>query len=321
MLPTPQQGRVDQRLSEILIAYKNPAYFAGEFFPVVPGLKDDTGLIPTFGKAHLRHYTTSKRAVYDESDHRINFEMGTDLKYSIDYYDLETYVPDRIKKQFRSPFDALAGAQLTVAEALFLEREVAAAAALTSTSILSQNVTLSGTDQWTNPTASDPLGDIDAAVAAVRAALGVDPNVISIHHDVLVALRRHDAFKALATAGIQGGQQFRDRLSVNSTIEALKAYYGFEKVIVPTNRRVTSKPGQTDTVGQVWNKDVIVFYVPPAPGLFQQSLGYSFQVEGGNMQTVVRRAPKDKGDLVEAQWAYQDAILMPEAAYLIKNAG
>jgi len=103
MFPKLSNGRVDPILTKILLAYTNPQYYADRILPTVPGLKEESGVIPKMGNSHLRVYS-SKRSLYDEGDHRITFTVSTDDTYKIDYYDLENYVPDRLQKQIAKTF-------------------------------------------------------------------------------------------------------------------------------------------------------------------------------------------------------------------------
>lgn len=319
--PTVSQGRVDQRLTNVLLAYTNENYYADKFFPIVGGLKDDSGYVPKMGKQHLRTYST-KRALYDRSSHEIKFTIDTDDTYKIDYYDLESFVPDRIKDQFRAPFDALNAAQITTLEAMKLDRDIAAAAALTDTSILTNYVTLSGTSQFSDHVNSDPLGKIKTACQTIFGKIGRMPNRMSIEHRVLDELAMHPQIREVAMAKIAGGVPATAALDGSSVINVIKAQFPWIKeVVVPMGIKITSQEGQTETIGEVWNKDIVVYYTPDSPTLMAPSFGYSFQLQNQNMRSVVRRdAVSDKGDIVETDWAYQDKILDANSAYLIKSA-
>lgn len=319
MMPTVTNGRVDQRLTNVLLAYTNPAYFADRIFPVVGGLKDDTGLIPTFGKSHLRQYS-SKRSLYDESQHRVDFQINTDKTYRIDYCDLSVYVPDRLKEQMRSPFDAHSAANLTAIEALKLEREIAVAALMTSTTVLTNNTDLTSTAaRHYDQTTSTPLKDIETAVEGVFLKTGRQANKLTIERSVANALRSHADIKAISIAKINGGKGTQPSLSKDGLVETLKSWFNLEDVIIVQNVMLTSKEGQTDVLGTVWGKDIVAYYCPSAPSIMTPSFGYSFQLQDYNLRSVIRRAVSDKGDEVEAMWGYQDNVVDADAAYLVKG--
>lgn len=320
MFPQVTSGRIDPQLTNILLAYSNPMFLADQILPTVPNLKDEAGHIPQLGTSHLRVYT-SKRSVYDESSHRIGFEVSNDAKYHIDYYDLDAYVPDRLQQQLQSPFDAQNIAQKTALDSLKLEREVGLAALMTSTAIITQNTTLSGSSKYTDGANSNPDSDFDTARDAVQNGIGREANAMYMSRKVANALRRHPFFLQIAQSSLNGGKAKGDALSVNGLIETLKAWYNLDYVFVGSQIKVTSQQGQaTVTKGAVWGDDVVFFYRPTGPALMEPSFGYSFQLAGQNLRTSIRRHENDKGDLVRVDWAYQDKILDTNAAYLIKNA-
>lgn len=317
-MPKVNQGRVDQQLTNVLLAYTNPNYFADMIFPVVGGLKDDNGIIPSMGKAHLRTYV-SKRSVSDEGDHRIDFQIDNTQKYAIDYYDLSVYLAQRIIDQMRSPFDARNGAQFTCIEGLKLEREIAVAASLTSTTILTNNQDFTSTTarQYQTASTSTPLTDIGDAVEGVFLKTGRQANKLIIESRVANALRRHADIKAIAIAGLNGGKSKITELSESGLVETLKSWFNLEQVIIVKGVKVTSKEGQTVTMGRIWNPDIVAYYCPSVPALMAPSFGYSFQLAGENLRTIVREVKH--GEEVEVDWAYQDMIVDADAAYLLKG--
>lgn len=319
MFPKITSGHVDVQLTNVLLAYTNGEYVADQILPVVPNLAKETGKIPQMGNSHLRTYS-SKRSLYDQSAHRVSFSFNNDNTYAIDYFDLSSYVPDRLQEQLDAPFDARNAAQMTVMQALMLEREVALAAIMTSTAVLTNNTTLSGSSQYTDPT-SDPATDFDTARDSIQSKIGREANGMLMSRNVANALRRHPWFLEIAQSVIKGGTPTGKALSVEGLVEVLKSWYKLEYVVIGSAIKITSQQGQTETKGQVWGNDIVFFYRASSPSLFEPSFGYSFQLQGKQLQTRVRREPvEDKGDVVEVLWAYQDNILDVNAAYLIKSA-
>ena len=318
--PRLTSGRIDPQLTEILLAYTNPEYLADQIMPTVPNLTQESGYLGTLGNTHLRQFA-SKRSLFDQSAHRMEFTVSNDKRYAIDYYDRSAYVPDRLADQMQLPFDAQKIAQFTVMNSLQLEREVALATQMTSTAVLTQNTTLSGTSKYSDPTNSNPDTDFDTARETVWSAIGRPANAVLMSYKVANALRRHPFFLEIAKSSMAGGGGKLTSLSVSGLIETLKSWYELDYVFIGKTIKITSREGQTETKGTVWGDDVVWFNRPAAPSLFAPSFGYSFQLAGQNLQTRVRRETnEDKGDIVEVLWAYQDYILDPAAAYLIKSA-
>lgn len=309
--PQLTNGRVDKQLSNILMAYTNADFIVDQVLPTVPNLKEESGKIASLGNAHLRVYD-SKRALWDESGHRMEYTISNSDSYQIEYHDLESYLPDRLLAQLQDPFDGRRDAGVSLSQAIMLERESALATALTSTSLLTNNTTLSGTSQWSDKANSDPLGDIETARTSVHSKTGREATDIIVERRVLVALKEHPAVV----------NQFTGYSSVSQekVIAFLKDYFGFKRVHVAKSIYVSSQEGQTEALGHVWNKDVIVFSRPDMPSLFAPSFGYSFKLQGQDMRADLRRHSNDLGDILRVMYAYQDKILDADSAYLIKNA-
>lgn len=321
IFPRVTQGRVDQNLTNVLLAYKNARFYADLIFPTVGGLKDDSGLIPKMGKSHLRQFA-AKRGLWDETEHRISFEIDSSDRYAIDYFDLDSYLPDRLIKQWKLPFDAHNAAQMTLIDSLKLSRDIAVAEILTNKAVITNNqdFTSTATRRYDNA-ASTPLKDIEDAIDGVRLKTGRPANALTIEKSVANALRRHADFKNLAIARLNGGATVAEALSESGLIALLKGQFeGLEYVTILDNVKMTTKKGQTEVLGAVWNPDIVAYYRPSVPALMTPSFGYSFQLDGEVLRTVIRREPKsDKGDLVEVDWAYQDKIVDADAAYLLKK--
>lgn len=317
--PKLTNGRVDPQLTNILLAYTNDSYIAGEILPTVPNLKEESGKIPEMGQAHLRSYE-AKRALWDDGEHRIEFQISNDKSYQIDYYDLSVYVPDRLQEQLQKPFNARNAAQKTVMESLMLIREKALADAMGDNAILTNYTTLSGTSQYTDKVNSNPDTDFDTARDSVQSNIGREANAMYMSRKVANALRRHPFFLEIALQSLGGGAGKPKSLSINALIETLKSWYDLDYVFIGKAINITSNEGQTVSKAAVWGDDVAFFYRPTSPSLYAPSFGYSFQLSGKNMQTRVRRHTEDKGDVVEVLWAYQDKIIDADSAYLIEDA-
>ena len=302
--------RVDQRLSNVLMAYTNQQYIAGQIFPTI--FTDiRTGLIPVLGTSHFRIYDT-RRALYDESSHRMQFEISTDLTYKIQDFDLDQYLPDQLLEEQKKPFNLRRDAGFSIMQAMMLERENALAALFTSTAIITNNTTLSGTDQWTDKVNSDPSDDVETGRTTIFNAIGREANSIYMNRTVFNALKYHPQFLNRVT-GIE-------KLTPSQVINLIKDLWEVENVFVGKNIKVNSNEGQTVTKTQVWGDDVVLFYRAPRASLYEPSFGYNFMIKGKDRKQTNRRHQNDKGVLERVDWSYQDKILDTNAIYLIKDA-
>lgn len=309
--PKLQNGRVDKQVTNVLLAYTNPEFVAPQILPTVPNLKEESGLIASLGNEHFRVYD-SVRTLYDESEHRMEFKISNDKRYNIEYHDLELYLPDRLQNQIDLPFNVRRDGGISLMQAMMLEREAGLASAMTSTSILTNNTTLSGTSQFNDFTNSDPASVIEQARTSVQNKTGYEANSILMSRKVFNTLKRHPFFLNLVR-GV-------NVLSANGLIQLMKDYFEVENVIIGKTIYNSAKEGQTESLTQLWGNDLVVFYRPQTASLLAPSFGYNFALQGENLRATVRRHHNDKGDILGLDYAYQDKILDVNAAYLVKSA-
>lgn len=310
MFPKLTSGRVDTQVTSVLQAYTNPDFIADKILPAVP-VSEESGKIASIENEHLRVYD-SRRSLYDEGGHRMEFKISNSDSYQIEYYDLEAYVPDRLQKQLQAPFVARRDAGISVMQAMMLERENGLAAAMTDTNVLTNNVTLAGGDQFSDFANSTPEDVFEDARTAVHAAIGREANSVYMSRKVFNTLKRHPFFLNLVK-GIRV-------LDGNMLTQLIKDYFEVKNVFVGKSIKVTSNEGQTEAKSVVWGDDVVFFYRPDSASLYEPSFGYQFTLAGQNLRADTRRHHNDLGDIERVMWAYQDKILDTNAAYLIKNA-
>lgn len=307
--PKLSTSRVDTINTRVLQAYTNDEFVADKVLPVLP-VTEESGKLAGIGNEHLRVYT-SKRSLNDEGQHRMEFSYTSDDTYAIDYYDLEIYAAQRLQDQVQSPFDVRRDAGIVLRQALMLEREMALATALASTSIMSNNATLSGTAQWNDFNNSDPAANIETGRDSVQSKCGKEANSAIIPRSVLNKLKYHplitNYYKGIST------------ISGSMVLAAVRDLFEIENIFVPKPIYVSSKEGQTETKASVWGKHVVLFYKPAAPSLFQPSFGYQIKLQGQDMRLSYRRSENDTGDMIKLETAYQDKILDTNCGYLIKN--
>lgn len=309
--PTLQNGRVDKLVTSVLQAYTNPQFIASGILPAVPGLKEESGKIGAISNSHLRVYD-SRRALNDEGQHRMEFSYSQDDSYRVEYFDLEVFLPDRLQNQLDQPFNARRDAATVLMQALMLERENALAAALTSTAVLTQNVTLAGGDKFSDFANSSPEDVIETGRTAVFNAIGRDPNAMYMSRTVFNTLKRHPFFLQM----VKG----LNILSPDALAQLIKDYFQLDFLFVGKSVKVSSAEGQAETKTSVWGDDVVLFYRPTVGSLYEPAFGYQFVLSGQNVRTDIRRHENDLGDIVRVMWAYQDKILDTNAGYLIKAA-
>lgn len=307
---TLQNSKVEPLVTNVLLAYTNNDFIADMVLPSLP-VKEEAGKIGEMGTNHLRIYD-SKRSLSDEGQHRMEFVYTQDKSYMVEYYDLESYIPDRLINQAQDPFDPKRDAGISLLQALKLERENALAAAMTSTAVVTNNVTLSGTSQFNDYVNSSPEDVIETGRNTIQLAIGREANSMIIGRKVFNTLKRHPFFLEM----VKGVKV----ISASVLMELLKDYFEVKNVFIAKAIKISSEEGQAVTKAAVWNNDIVLFYRPDSASMFEPSFGYQFTLTGQNMRASTRRHTNDVGDIEKVEWAYQDKVLDPNCAYLIKNA-
>ena len=301
---TPRDVVVDPVLSNVSVAYKNEEYIAEQVFPVFTVGKQG-GKYYKYDKSALRRNKTNRAAGSPANE--VEYGLTTDSFYCEDHA-LKEAIPFEVIEQADAALNPEMDATESVTEMLLIDKEVALATSLTNTSIVTQNVTLSGTDQWSDFDNSDPFDDIRTGINTVQTAIGRRPNTIILGQQTFNKLIDHpdivDRIKYTSGTGI--------------TADMLARLFDVKRVLIGSAVQNTAVEGQADSLAYIWGKHAIICYVADAPKLKQVTLGYHFTYK-------TREAEKwDDGDAkaryVRVHDNYVQEFVAAEAAYLIKNA-
>lgn len=310
MVGSQQVALVDKLLTQVSNKIVPEGYISEMILPMVQ-VKQTTGLLGSYGNNHLRIETTitTGKNKYPRIDTR---------QYSTQTYNIETHgLSDVITKaafaNVEAPFDAEADTTDELTTHLWLGKEKALADSLTSTSVLTNNVTLSGTDQYSDYANSDPIGDFATARSTVFNAVGKAPDTAIMSWDVYNILRFHPdlitnlGFNQQRPGGLNG-------------VELAKAM-DVKRVLIGEAVYNSAKEGQADSISSVWGKHIIFCVAPKVSEKRQISLGYRFQQFGPPRKVyknAVSNPPGAKEILVDDH--YQQLISTATAGYLIKDA-
>jgi hypothetical protein len=216
-----------------------------------------------------------------------------------------------------------------VVNELLLGHEKEVAAKLTSTSVMTQNVTLAGVTQLSDFTNSDPLD----VFADMRLALKHVPYVVGqngllragMAPEVLEILRQHPDLQARFgnTDGLLSLANLAELMGVN------------EIVVLSSWKDTADDAASSATEARVWGKDIVVAYVNPSKEPETMAFGYTvfsrMPGTGGINPEFAMGAPIRVRDYREEQrgggttWREADAawdlkVVLPTLGYLIKDA-
>lgn len=302
---------VDKLLTGVSSAYIPKGFISEQILPTVQS-KQYSGLLGKYGTNHLRIENSIKggRGKYRQVETRVY----STLSYLIEGHGLEGFVSKEDYANVEEPFDAERDEVLGISTMLWLEKEKILADTLTNTSIITQNVTLSGTSQFNDFANSDPIGVSATARSTILNASGLMPNLAIMDIQVWNQLRFHpQMLDALGYKWARPGGLQEDEMA-----RAL----GVDKVLFGTARYESAKEGQTSSLASVWGKGLIFAVAPDKPEIMQKSLGYLVRPIGSQPRKVYKETnfnpPGSVKVLVEDE--YDMLISDVTCGYLVANS-
>jgi hypothetical protein len=301
----------DITLTNAALAYRNDTMIAEQIFPTLrTRLQAGKHFIYDRGRFRLQDTLRGSGANSNEVD----LKVTEGLPYFTKDHALKQFVTDEDRDNAESPMDPFIDATENVMDRLLIAREKEVADMITNTANLTQNTTLSGTDQWSDYDNSDPFEDIEVAREAIHQGTGVFPNVMVIGMPVWFKLKHHPVFMERI--------KYTQRGQVN--VDLLASLLEIPKVLIGGAYYNSSNEGQADSTAYVWGKDVVLGYVEPVarPKMFSLGVTYNWLDKSLNVERMRGVDEEDrKGTYVRAgNWYYDTKITAPDAGYLIKGA-
>jgi len=306
--PTTRDVHVDAALSNISIAYKNAKYIADMVFPIIP-----------VDKASDYYYTWTKDFWFRNHVERrgpgaVYAEAGLQLsttQYNCVNKGLSFPIPDEIVANEDAGVDIEAAGAEFLADQFLLDREIAIKGKIMDASVWTSSTTLSGTDQWSDYENSDPLGDIDTGIETIKGLTGQSPNVALVNEQGLHRLRRHPDLLDL----------YKYTVKANLTLDQIAQAIGVEKILVGDAVYNSANEGATFSGAYIWDKNMILMYVAPSPGLLVPSAGYSFVWKQYGFTVPITRVRDELRDreILKANHAFDQKVTSADCGYEIIN--
>lgn len=305
---TPAGARVvDPVLTTAARGYQNAAFVGISLFPYV-SVNARAGKVLAFGKESFQVYDTARAPGSDIK--RINLGYAGE-SYALVDHALAAQVPVELVEEARAVpgIDLASAAVRTVQDAMALRLEVEQAGLATNpASYPSGNqVTLSGTSQWSHAD-SDPMVAIEQAKDVVRGKIGRRPNVLVIGPAVFSALKTHP--------------KVVDRLKYTqreiATPELLASLFGVAKVLVGEAVKADAQGNFAD----VWGKHAVLAYTETAgpADLGRPTFGYTYRLANYPVVGQARYDGDTRTWLYDVADAVAPVIAGPIAGYLFTNA-
>jgi len=304
MEPTMRDVHQDAILTNVSIKFTNGEMIADRVFPRVKVKKESDKYY-----IYTRDFRipNTHRAMGAETK-KIGWNVTTD-SYFCEEYGLHDDIFDRMRTNVDVPLDLDIDTTENITSALMRDREKRVADIAFSTSFITTYDTLTGADQWSDFAGSDPLGDLQTAITTVKEACGKVPNKVVMGTQVMAGLRNHpDLLERIKYT--QKGIVTADLLS--------SLLPGNPEIIVGDGMIDSSQEGDSESLGYVWGKRVLVAYIESSPSLRSMSLGYQFYSEDRN--TKKWRKEEIRADRVEVDEVSDEVLVSATCGYLIVDA-
>lgn len=305
------KAQIDKFLTMASKGYMPQGFIADQLLPVV-NVKEKSGKLAGYGNNHLRIVNT----IIGGRGKAPRFESITRSSdtYFVESHGLEGIVTADDYRNVEQPYDAEKDEVMGLVTVLKLGREKSLADALGATATMTRNTTLSGTSQFSDYVNSDPLAKFEAAQSSVYDGCGSAPDTAIMSWKVMNKLSYHPGI--LESLGFQMNRA--GTLKEQEIASAMKV----ERVLVGAPKYNSAAMGQTDSLADVWGKNVLFAVLPKSAQKFQTSLGYQVRLIGEQPYATSKwdhQNPRGATGILVTDH-YDDLLSNLNAAYLIKDA-
>lgn len=262
---------IDPILSNHARGYRNPEFVSQVLFPRVT-VPNRSMRVLKFGKESFRMMNTRRAPGADKK--RVQYGYASD-PISLMQDALEGVVPVEHQEEAMSVPGVDLGASainmvLDVVD-LGLEYECAGIARAAGSYAATNKLTLTGTDRWSDPAASDPADDVNAAKEAIRRMTGHYPNTLLCGPSAFNGLKNHTKVK----------EQFKYTSRESITAEMLAAFFDLKRVVPGAAVYLPETAVDTAAATDIWGDDAVLAYVPEAGASYQTpAYGYTYELMG-----------------------------------------
>lgn len=291
---------VNVPLSNVAMKYSEAGFIAELVFPVVK-VEKEADKYWVFNREYLRNVDT-RRAIGTPSK-RVDWTASA-TDYTCEEEALSNLLPDRV----RDNADSAVKPKITTVQWLtqWVRRSIEkqTQAIVQSTAVITNTHT--PTVAWTASSGSDPQGDVNTAKTTVRRNCGRNPNTIIMSNEVALAL-----LKYLRNTAYTLYKDFVEKAELPPRLWGLKP-------VVASPIEDTSAEGQTSSIADIWNDNVVVAYIEPGqPGLHSMSLGWTIRSQ--NFITRDWRDEESRGTVYEVSVIQVPKLVSANCGYIIAD--
>lgn len=314
MRPTTSDVHIDAVMTNVSVLYRNRRYIAELIAPLVKVLHRSDKYYK-FDKGDQFRDTAEYRAPGTAAT-RHGFGLSTD-NYSCEEIAEATTLNDKERRNADSVLRLETAKTNFVTNKVLLKLErIVASLLCTNTNWGSNHST--PTNKWSDYDNSDPIADFETAIDAVEENTGEDVNKIVIPRNAWKKLKHHP--------------QLLERLpSTNlktATVDTLKSIlandnYNNIDILIGSAMYNSAKEGQADVFSPIWDKDVWVGHVAPAPALETPTAMYNFvfpEENTGAIRGIWKwRDENIHSDIFECAMDFDPKVVGSDLGYLLED--
>lgn len=296
--------QVDPYLTKLMIDYANrpDAYIANAAMPFVFVDGKRTGRYRKFTKEGFKNYNGVDIRARLTEGHKIDFDFDTDGTYALRQRVLWDGIDQVDRDEYRGqlPLEEIISRRVT--DARLIAREMRVAALYTSGTYLTNYSALTVANRWDNYASadSDPFDDVETMRNSIHSNTGLEMTDLFIGRQVFHKVRRHPLI-------VDSVKNTMAATNENLTPKLLAQAFAVKRVHIGNALYVTTKEGQTISLGYAWGKNVIGAYIDQNPTNFTNSLGMTFTNYNGGAGHAIERFEKQSihADIIKI-WADED---------------
>jgi hypothetical protein len=296
-------------LSVLLQEYfLNPEYYIGLKIAPLFRTAEQTANYPVFGKENLLRIPSLRPRAPGTPFPRSSYTLSAD-KFSCANFGHETPVADEERKMYDKYIKADAVAVKRNARIIVHNHERRVRDLLHSATIPHATAPTA----WDDP-ASDPVEDVRAIRAAIRAACGIEPNTLTLTRETLDKLATHPQIRAI-------NPTFNGPI----TEEMVRTALAIKTLLIADAPEALTPEGQPVTVGNLWGANAYFTVTNPgedlqAPNALRTFL-WTAESGGGEAGSYVETYRDDtiKADVHRSYHWTGEKVTGPELVYRLES--
>jgi hypothetical protein len=298
-----QQSQV---LSTMSVMYANDEYIGLRIMPALDTGRR-SGTFYKYGKRDRLAFPDDSMAVRSKANELS--ETRTQGSYALVGRALKEFVDQTVINNQDAPLNEIMDAQAGVLEGLaFLQEKRIATAATTGANFAGNTVALAAVDRWDSATGGDPIGVINAAIAAMWMGRGPGKKIAATSLTVWNILKVHPRMLDM----IRGN---RDGML---TREMFAAWFEIDELLIGKARQDTANEGAASgTFTRIWPDSFGIYRVAP-PSVRNAAFGFTFR-EKPPVQRMwfTDDSGEEGGWYTQASHADQQNVVAGDTAYLV----